>query len=111
MAGDHQAAGRVTGVGPAVPPADGVGPIRDHQTAVVGHELGYKDMTELVWIGLWTTPDMPEAVQAKVRNATLQALKEPKLRDNLATIGMSVGTGATPDQLMASLRAASDKQG
>lgn len=74
-------------------------------------ELGYKDMTELVWIGLWTTPDMPEAVQTKVRNATLQALKEPKLRDNLATIGMSVGTGATPDQLMASLRTASDKQG
>lgn len=73
-------------------------------------ELGHKDLTEIVWIGLWTTPDMPEAIQAKMRNAALQALKDTKLRDNLANIGMAVGTGATPDQMLASLRAASDKQ-
>jgi tripartite-type tricarboxylate transporter receptor subunit TctC len=74
-------------------------------------ELGYKNLTEVVWIGLWTTPDMPAAIQAKVREATLKALQDPKLREAYATLGLTPGTGAPPEELLASLRAASDRQG
>lgn len=73
-------------------------------------ELGYKDLTEVVWVGLFTTPDMAPAIQAKMREATQKALQDPKLRETLANLGMEVGGGATPDELMAQLRTASDKQ-
>lgn len=73
-------------------------------------ELGYKDLTEVIWIGLWTTPDMPAAIQQKMREATLKALRDPKLREGLATLGLAAGDGTTPDALVASLRMASDKQ-
>lgn len=73
-------------------------------------ELGYKELTEVVWIGLFTTPDMPEAIQARVREAALKALKDPKLRETLATLGLGAASGATPEEMMASLRAASERQ-
>lgn len=73
-------------------------------------ELGYKDLTETIWIGLWTTPDMPAPIQQKMREATLKALQDPKLREAYNKMGGVMGSGATPDELMASLRAASDKQ-
>ncbi|WP_169737771.1 Bug family tripartite tricarboxylate transporter substrate binding protein [Curvibacter gracilis] len=74
-------------------------------------ELGYKDLTEVIWIGLWTTPDLPAPIQQKMRDATLKALQDPKLREAYAKMGWSIGGHATPDELMSSLRAASDKQG
>lgn len=74
-------------------------------------ELGYKDLTEVIWVGLWTTPDMPAPIQQKMREATLKALQDPKLRDAFTnTMGWAMGSGATPDEMLASLRAASDKQ-
>lgn len=73
-------------------------------------ELGYKDLTEVVWVGLFTTPDMPPAIQTRMREATLKALQDPKLREMLANLGMGAGGNPTPDELMAQLREASDKQ-
>ncbi|MEY2683313.1 MAG: putative extra-cytoplasmic solute receptor [Pseudomonadota bacterium] len=73
-------------------------------------ELGYKDLTEVVWMGLWTTPDVPAANQAKVRDAVLKVLQTPKVREQFAGLGLEMGTAATPDDLSRSLKAASDKQ-
>ena len=73
-------------------------------------ELGYKDLTETIWIGLWTTPDMPAPIQQKMREATLKALQDPKVREAYATLGLNVGTGATTEEMMTSLRAASERQ-
>jgi len=74
-------------------------------------ELGYKDLTEVSWVGLWTTPDMPAAIQQRLREATLRALQDPKLREVFTgTMGWSMGSGATSDELSASLRAASARQ-
>lgn len=73
-------------------------------------ELGYKGLTEVVWIGLWTTPDMPAPIQQKMREATLKALQDPKLRETFATLGLTAGQGATPEELMSGLRSASDRQ-
>ncbi|MDP3519321.1 MAG: tripartite tricarboxylate transporter substrate binding protein [Hydrogenophaga sp.] len=73
-------------------------------------ELGYKDMTEIIWIGLWTTPDMPAPIQQKMREATLKALQDPKLREAYVKMGWAMGGNATPDELMASLKTSSEKQ-
>jgi tripartite-type tricarboxylate transporter receptor subunit TctC len=74
-------------------------------------ELGYKELTEISWVGLWTTPDMPAAIQQRLREATLRALQDPKLREAFTTtMGWGMGSGATPDELQASLRAASARQ-
>ena len=62
-------------------------------------ELGYKEMTEVVWVGLWTTPDVPAAAQAKVRDAVLKVLQQPKVREQFA------GSSASQEELSRSLRA------
>ncbi|MDD2545698.1 MAG: tripartite tricarboxylate transporter substrate binding protein [Burkholderiaceae bacterium] len=72
-------------------------------------ELGFKDLTEVVWIGLWTTPDLPQPLQSKVRDATLKALQDPKLREGLAHLGMAPGSNASPEELLAGLRSASER--
>lgn len=74
-------------------------------------ELGYKDMTEMGWVGIWTTPDVPAAIQNKFREAVLKALQEPKLRELFTgTFGWTMGSAATPDEINASLRTASERQ-
>ena len=56
-------------------------------------ELSYKDLNEVVWIGLWTTPDMPVPIQLKLREATLKALQDPKLRAEFSpSAARSAGT-------------------
>ena len=74
-------------------------------------ELGHKDLTEVVSIMLYSTPDVPAAIQAKLRDTALKALQDPKLRETYTNLGMAIGTNATPGELTASLRASSDKQG
>lgn len=73
-------------------------------------ELGHKELTEVVWMGLWTTPDVPVANQAKVRDAVLKVLQNPKVREQFAGLGLDMGSGATPDDLSRALKTASDKQ-
>jgi len=73
-------------------------------------ELGYPGLTEVVWMGLWTTPDVPAATQDRVRDAVMKVLQDPKVREQFAGLGLDVGSQATPDELSASLKAASEKQ-
>jgi len=73
-------------------------------------ELGYKDLTETAWAGLWSAADVPAPIQQKMREATLKALQEPKMRDQFTALGWSAGSGATSDELTASLKTASAKQ-
>lgn len=74
-------------------------------------ELGYKDLTEVISIVLFTTPDVPLAVKTKIRDAAMKALQDAKLRESYNSFGMAPGAGATPEDMMAGLRASSDKQG
>lgn len=73
-------------------------------------ELGYKELTEVAWAGLWSAADVPAPIQQKMREATLKALQDPKMREQFATMGWINGSGATPEVLMASLKVASDNQ-
>ncbi len=73
-------------------------------------ELDYKSLTEVTWTAIWTTPDVSEAIQAKVRDATLKALQDSKVRDSLAAQGYTPGSGDTPDELLAAAHRDSEKQ-
>jgi tripartite-type tricarboxylate transporter receptor subunit TctC len=74
-------------------------------------ELGFKDLTEVAWAGLWSAADVPAPIQQKMREATMKALDDPKMRELFTkTFGWGLGSGATPDELQASLRVASDRQ-
>lgn len=73
-------------------------------------ELGYKDLTEIVSVMFYVSPEVPAAVQAKLRETAIKALQDQKLRDTFNSLGMAMGSGATPAELTAALRASSDKQ-
>ena len=74
-------------------------------------ELGFKDLTEVSWVGIWTTPDVAAPIQQKMRDAILKALQDPKLRELFTnSMGWGMGSGATPDELAANLRSASERQ-
>jgi tripartite-type tricarboxylate transporter receptor subunit TctC len=72
-------------------------------------ELGYPQIGDIAWMGLWTTPDVPADVQAKVREATLKVLQQPKVIERFRDLGHEMGQPLTPDELSKALRAASDK--
>lgn len=69
-------------------------------------EQGFAAMTRAGWMGLWTVPDAPAAVQQRVRDATLKALAQPAIRARLLAMGLSVELQPprTPEQLAQSLR-------
>lgn len=74
-------------------------------------ELGYKELTEISWVGIWTTPDVPAPIQQKMRDAILKSLQDPKLRELFTgSMGWAMGSGATPEEMVASLKTASDNQ-
>ncbi len=74
-------------------------------------EQGYPMLDDVAWMGLWIKPDVPADVQAKIRQATLKVMSQPAVQTRLAELGNDLGSGASPEDLAKSLRAASDKQG
>lgn len=71
-------------------------------------ELGYKSMTQSVWQALWVRPSVPAPVQDKIRSTVLSLLQSPKIKEQLAGMGLAPGSGAAPEELSASLRVASE---
>jgi tripartite-type tricarboxylate transporter receptor subunit TctC len=67
-------------------------------------ELGFPQLEAVGWMGLWVKPDMPEPLQAQIREATLKALSQPGVRGRLQQIGFDVGQPRTPRELGASLK-------
>lgn len=74
-------------------------------------ELGYPKLEALAWMGLWTTPDTPAAVQARVREATLKVLADPAVRQRLQDTGFDTGLPRTPQEMEAGLRADYERVG
>ena len=74
-------------------------------------ELGFPTLNEVGWMGLWSTPDLSPAIQAKVRDLTLQYLKQPKQRQRIEAMGMEAGLPLTSEEMTKDLRAAYDRQG
>lgn len=59
---------------------------------------------------LWSRPDVPAEVQAKVRNTVLKVMAQPAYKTRLLEIGFDQGSGATPEVLTKGLRSAYAKQ-
>ncbi|HET7528534.1 MAG TPA: tripartite tricarboxylate transporter substrate binding protein, partial [Burkholderiaceae bacterium] len=74
-------------------------------------ELGYPKLEALGWMGLWCTPDVPAAVQARVREATLKVLTQPAVRERLLELGFDVGAPRSVDDMVAGLKADYDRVG
>jgi tripartite-type tricarboxylate transporter receptor subunit TctC len=74
-------------------------------------ELGYPQLATVAWMGLWSTPDVPPAVQARLREATLKVLDQPQIRERLKDIGFEPGSSRSSDEMMKSLRADYERVG
>lgn len=74
-------------------------------------ELGYPALNEVGWMGLWSTPDAPAAVQSKVRELTLQFLKQAKVQERIKALGMEGGLPLSTEALNKDLRQAYERQG
>jgi tripartite-type tricarboxylate transporter receptor subunit TctC len=74
-------------------------------------ELGYPKMEAVAWMGLWSKPDVPAAVQAQVRAAVLKALAQPAVRDRLAEVGFEPGQPRSAEELSRGLKADFERMG
>src|SRR6478735_2608618 len=67
-------------------------------------EAGYPQLEALAWMGLWSAPDVPAAVQQRVRAAALKALADPALRAKVLETGFDVGQPRTSDEMQKGLQ-------
>ena len=74
-------------------------------------ELGYPDLDEVGWMGLWSAAGVPPTVLAKLRDATLKAMQSPELRRKIEDLGMEIGSPATTEELSKDVRESSERQG
>jgi tripartite-type tricarboxylate transporter receptor subunit TctC len=75
------------------------------------HELGYPQLDAIAWMGLWTTPEVPGAVQARVREATLKVLADAGLRTRMLDTGFEAGLARTTDDMVRGLKVDYDRVG
>jgi tripartite-type tricarboxylate transporter receptor subunit TctC len=68
------------------------------------HELGYPQLDAIAWMGLWTTPDVPATVQARVREVALKALAEPAMRTRMLDTGFEAGLPRSQDEMARGLQ-------
>ncbi|EYS84865.1 ABC transporter substrate-binding protein [Cupriavidus sp. SK-4] len=73
-------------------------------------EVGYPAMTEPGWMGVWLPPDVPAAVQEKIRNATLAIVQQPGYRERVEAMGMDAGQPLSSEALSRDARAAHERQ-
>jgi tripartite-type tricarboxylate transporter receptor subunit TctC len=75
------------------------------------HELGYPQLDAVAWLGLWATPDVPAAVQARVREVALKALADPVMRTRMLDTGFEAGLPRGQDEMAAGLKADYERVG
>jgi len=75
------------------------------------HESGFPQLDALAWMGLWTTPDVPAAVQARVREATLKVLADKALATKMLDTGFEVGQPRSVDDMAKGLKADYERVG
>ncbi len=73
-------------------------------------ELGYPQLAQAGWFGVWSRPDVPPAIQQKVREITLAHFRKAAVQKRVREMGMDEPTAATSEELMADLKQASQQQ-
>jgi len=74
-------------------------------------EAGYPQLEAIAWMGLWTTPDVPAPVQARIRELTLKALSDNALRTKMLDTGFEAGLPRSIDDMNKNLKADYDRVG
>ncbi|HEY6132852.1 MAG TPA: tripartite tricarboxylate transporter substrate binding protein [Rubrivivax sp.] len=74
-------------------------------------ELGHPKLQAMAWMGLWCTPGVPAAVQARVRGAAIKVLAQPAVRERLLELGFDVGPTRSVDAIQAGLKADYERVG
>lgn len=57
-------------------------------------EQGYADLTQTMGTSVWSTPDVPQDVRRKFREALLKAMATPEVKSQLLALGMQAGDPA-----------------
>ena len=68
-------------------------------------EQGHPELTQFPWIALWSTPDVPPAIQARMRNEVIKVITDPAFRQKFAAFGLEVDPKPpTVEQMQQTLR-------
>jgi tripartite-type tricarboxylate transporter receptor subunit TctC len=74
-------------------------------------EMGYPQLEAIAWMGLWSAPDVPASVQARVREATLKVLGEKGLHGKMLDTGFEAGQPRSVEDMDKQLKADYDRVG
>ncbi|NML44093.1 tripartite tricarboxylate transporter substrate binding protein [Ramlibacter sp. G-1-2-2] len=74
-------------------------------------EAGYPQLEAVAWMGLWSAPDVPAAVQQRVRAAALKALADPATRAKVLDTGFEAGHPVSTEDMQKSLHADYERVG
>jgi tripartite-type tricarboxylate transporter receptor subunit TctC len=74
-------------------------------------ELGYPQLEAIAWMGLWSAPDVPAPLQARVREATLKVLGDKGLHDKMLDTGFEAGQPRSVEEMDKQLKADYDRVG
>jgi tripartite-type tricarboxylate transporter receptor subunit TctC len=74
-------------------------------------ELGHPQLEAVAWMGLWTKPDMPAELRARIRDAALKAMAQPAALERLRELGFEAGHPRTPQELSTALKADYERVG
>lgn len=74
-------------------------------------ELGFPALSEVSWFALWARPAVPQDIQDKVRNATLQFLNASDVKAKLAELGLEPGLPLTSEELTKDMHEAYERHG
>lgn len=73
-------------------------------------EQGYPQLAKPGWFAVWSRPDVPAAIQQKVRAVSLAHLQKESARQQIHLLGMEPGLPVTTDEMVADLKNATQKQ-
>jgi len=74
-------------------------------------ELGFPQLEAVARMGLWVTPDVPAAVQGRLREAALEVVAQPQTRDKLQEAGFERGRPRDTADMVRGLRADYERVG
>lgn len=68
-------------------------------------EQGHPELTQFPWIALWSTPDVPAAIQTKMRSEVIKVITDTAFKQKFAAFGLEVDPKPpTVEQMQQTLR-------
>lgn len=68
-------------------------------------EQGHPELTQYPWIALWSTPEVPAAIQTRMRNEVIKVITDPAFKQKFAAFGLEVDPKPpTVEQMQQTLR-------